>query len=69
MFHLRLVENSESAELTGYKYNEVEPFQMKTQMTIILSKQISELDFFWLGAGHVDLKVRVATQEFLLKYK
>ena len=29
----------------------------------------NELDFFWLGGGHVDLKIRVATSEFKIKWK
>ena len=41
---------------------------MLTTMPIILSQAINELDFFWLGGGHVDLKIRVATSEFKIKF-
>lgn len=37
-------------------------------MTVILSQGISKLDFFWMGGGHVDVKTRVSTEEFLNKW-
>lgn len=37
-------------------------------MTVIFSDNVSKLKYFWLGGGHVDVKVRVSTQEFLTKW-
>ena len=41
---------------------------MKTPMTIIISLGICNLDFFWLGGGHVDLKIRIGYKEFFEKW-
>lgn len=44
---------------------------MKTRLPIIMSHRIHELDpqFFWLGAGEVDLKVGMPVSQFLEAYK
>jgi hypothetical protein len=41
---------------------------MKTPLPIILSHLIAKKGFFWLGGGHVDLKIRVSVEEFLRKW-
>lgn len=49
---------------------QVTPICMKTQLPIILSHSILELepDYFWLGAGEVDLKVGLSASEFARAY-
>ena len=66
--HLRLLKPQENEEMTGYKHNAVEPFMMTTRLPCIISKAISENRFFWLGGGHVDLKIRVSVEEFKEKW-
>ena len=68
-FHFRLAPSDKSFELTGYDYNAVTPFCLKTNLTIILSDQITKLNpyCFWMGGGDVDLKIRIGIDEFLNK--
>jgi len=54
-------------ELTGYSHNSVSPFGMATDMPLILSKEITKLNppNFWLGGGHVDVKLNVSVEELI----
>ena len=54
--------------MTGYRYNAVTPFALRKDLDVILSDNIAKLGFFYLGGGAVDLKIRVATDEFIEKY-
>ena len=44
---------------------------MATRLPIIMSHCIEQLrpDFFWLGAGEVDLKVGMSAAQFIAAYK
>ena len=66
-FHFRLVPEDISAELTGYGHNAVSPLGMATDIPIVLDAAITRLpsQSFWLGAGEVDLKVRLNVDEFV----
>lgn len=50
---------------------QVTPICMKTRLPIFMSDRIEQLptDFFWLGAGEVDLKVGMPVQQFIAAYK
>ncbi|PRP88548.1 hypothetical protein PROFUN_02959 [Planoprotostelium fungivorum] len=65
-YHFRYAKEQDSDALTGYSHNAVTPFGLKTQIPIILSKHIMELDppIFWLGGGEVDTKLEVSCEEF-----
>ena len=65
-FNFQLAHTDDSARLTGYEHNAVVPIGMKTTLPIILSEQITQLqpNHFWLGAGQVDVKLRVEVNEF-----
>lgn len=67
-FNLRLVAGDVSDALSGYSHNAVTPVGMATRLPIILSHKIAALqpDFFWLGGGEVDLKVRCLERLFAL---
>jgi len=76
-FHYRLVDDKESAELTGYEHNGVVPVLMKTKyslsysrMPIVFSDQIQKLtpQFFWMGAGHPWIKMRISFTDFKRTY-
>uniref|UniRef100_A0A0G4GQT2 YbaK/aminoacyl-tRNA synthetase-associated domain-containing protein n=1 Tax=Chromera velia CCMP2878 TaxID=1169474 RepID=A0A0G4GQT2_9ALVE len=56
-----------SAELTGFKYNAVTPFLMRTPIPVLLSHHITRLDppVIWLGGGEVDLKLGISLDDFV----
>jgi len=66
-YHFQLAKPHVSDEITGFSYNAVCPFGMKTRIPIILSKRIvDELNGeIWIGGGEVDLKLAVNLKEFL----
>jgi len=66
-FHFRHADESVAHELTGYGYNAITPFLMKTEIKVVLSKAITELKprYFWMGGGEVDLKLGMSVEEFL----
>ena len=64
--NMRMVAEDVSAELTGFGHNAVTPISSTTMMPIVMSRKIAELfDFFYLGAGEVDLKVGMPAQAFI----
>jgi len=70
-YNMRLAPEDVSDELSGYSHNAVTPLGIKTPLPIILSHRIAELQpsFFFLGAGEVDLKVGMPSEEFIQQYK
>jgi prolyl-tRNA editing enzyme YbaK/EbsC (Cys-tRNA(Pro) deacylase) len=68
-FNFRLADEKEQEKLTGFGHNAVVPIGMANkQIPVILSDKISKLapyKFFWMGAGEVDWKLEVNTQEFI----
>lgn len=56
----RMAPEEVSDAITGYAHNAVSPIATKEKIPVLISHRILELqpDFFWLGAGEVDLKVR-----------
>lgn len=68
--NMRLAPEDVSDELTGFSHNAVSPIGIRTQLPVIISHRITQLqpDFFWLGAGEVDLKVGLSAAEFVRAY-
>jgi prolyl-tRNA editing enzyme YbaK/EbsC (Cys-tRNA(Pro) deacylase) len=66
-FHFRHADESVAHELTGYGYNAITPFLMKTEIPVVLSKSICELQpkYFWMGGGEVELKIGMSVEEFI----
>ena len=66
-FHFRLADEGVARELTGYGYNAITPFLMKTKVPVLLSKSVLELtpQYFWMGGGEVDLKLGMSVEEFI----
>ena len=67
-FHFRLAEEAEALELSGYKYNAITPFFMKSnQIPIILSEEIAKLEpaYLWFSGGMIDVKMGVSVADFL----
>ena len=69
-FNLRLAAEDVSDQLSGYKHNAVTPVCMATELPIVMSHRIAQLDsgFFWLGAGEPDLKLGMPVQQFVDAY-
>jgi prolyl-tRNA editing enzyme YbaK/EbsC (Cys-tRNA(Pro) deacylase) len=70
-FNMRLCDEAVSDDLSGFEHNAVSPIGIKTHMPWVISHEILKLepDFFWLGAGEVDLKVGLPAAEFVDKYQ
>lgn len=69
-FNLRLAPEEVSCSMTGFEHNAVTPIGTKTQMPIILSHEIANLEdkSFFIGAGDIHLKLELLTTEFIEKY-
>ncbi|KAL7560000.1 hypothetical protein ACA910_013495 [Epithemia clementina (nom. ined.)] len=67
-FDFRIASSEDNDRLTGYKHNSVTPFGLLSpDVPIVLTKEVVDRKYFWMGGGHVDLKLRVATSEFIEK--
>lgn len=68
-FNFRLADEKEQQLLTGFGHNAVVPIGMaNSKIPIVLSDRITKLapyKYFWMGAGEVDWKLEVNTQEFI----
>jgi prolyl-tRNA editing enzyme YbaK/EbsC (Cys-tRNA(Pro) deacylase) len=71
-FDFRIASESNNERITGYSHNSVTPFGMKCQqygttapsVPIVLSKALIPLQFFWMGGGHVHLKLGMTVSDF-----
>eukprot|EP00522_Entomoneis_paludosa_P012543 CAMPEP_0172464566 /NCGR_PEP_ID=MMETSP1065-20121228/50818_1 /TAXON_ID=265537 /ORGANISM="Amphiprora paludosa, Strain CCMP125" /LENGTH=222 /DNA_ID=CAMNT_0013220825 /DNA_START=94 /DNA_END=762 /DNA_ORIENTATION=+ len=70
-FSFQIASSEDNDRLTGYKHNSVTPFGLlkSSELAIVLEKEIVERKWFWMGGGHVDLKLRVASTEFVDQMK
>ena len=61
-FKLRLAKEQQAIDMTGYEFNGITPFMMKTDIPVILSKRITELEpaYLWFGGGRADLKLGIS---------
>jgi prolyl-tRNA editing enzyme YbaK/EbsC (Cys-tRNA(Pro) deacylase) len=66
-YHYRLTAEETAVELSGYEFNGITPFLMKTSMPVILSDRIVDLSpaYLWFGGGELDLKLGVSVEEFI----
>jgi prolyl-tRNA editing enzyme YbaK/EbsC (Cys-tRNA(Pro) deacylase) len=75
-FDFRIASESDNDRLTGYSHNSVTPFGMLCRLQtkedngegeaipIIVSSALVPLHFFWLGGGHVRLKLGLSLKDF-----
>lgn len=69
-FSFQIAASEDNDRLTGYKHNSVTPFGLlSSELVVVMSKELVDLKWFWMGGGHVDLKLKVATSEFIEKVK
>ncbi|CUE67946.1 Hypothetical protein, putative [Bodo saltans] len=67
-FNFRLADPAVSATLTGFGYNAVAPFGGAVEIPIVLSAGVATSmspNYFWMGGGHADCKLRVDVDEFV----
>eukprot|EP00547_Thalassionema_nitzschioides_P004141 CAMPEP_0194213710 /NCGR_PEP_ID=MMETSP0156-20130528/14495_1 /TAXON_ID=33649 /ORGANISM="Thalassionema nitzschioides, Strain L26-B" /LENGTH=223 /DNA_ID=CAMNT_0038941807 /DNA_START=17 /DNA_END=685 /DNA_ORIENTATION=- len=66
-FDIRVASSEDNDRLTGYAYNSVTPFGMNKpkDIQIVLAEAIKPLHFFWMGGGHVHLKLGMAVSDFV----
>lgn len=70
-FDFRVASSEDNDRLTGFKHNAVAPFGLvgkdneKDGMLMVLAEAIVPLRFFWMGGGHVRLKLGMSVPEFV----
>jgi len=62
-YNLRLLDGDACAKLTGFEHNAVTPVGL--ELPVVISDKILELPSgsFWMGGGHIDLKLNLSTQD------
>eukprot|EP00536_Pseudo-nitzschia_multiseries_P006098 jgi/Psemu1/192277/e_gw1.125.29.1 len=68
-FDWRVAEPEDNDRITGYKFNSVTPLGLNEEVPIVLSSAVSDLGYFWMGGGHVHLKLGLSASEFVGKVK
>jgi len=63
-FDIRIASEEDNAKITGYDNNAVVPFGLLSPVRIVLASTIPPLKYFWMGGGHVHLKLRMAVKDF-----
>ena len=64
-FDLRVASSEDNDRLTGYAHNSVTPFGLKEKVPIMLSAAIVPHGYFWMGGGHIHLKLGMSVSDFL----
>lgn len=65
-FDFRIASEEDNRRITGYEHNSVTPFGINKPVPIVVSAVLEPLRFFWMGGGHVHLKLGMAFTEFCL---
>lgn len=64
-YDFRIAETADNDRITGYKHNSVTPFGLlDSSVPVVLASAIVPLRFFWMGGGHVNLKLGMAVVDF-----
>jgi len=66
-FDFRVASSEDNDRLTGYTHNSVTPFGLLEEKTlpIVLASSIVPEKFFWMGGGHIHLKLGMAVSDFI----
>jgi prolyl-tRNA editing enzyme YbaK/EbsC (Cys-tRNA(Pro) deacylase) len=67
-FDLRVASVEDNDRITGYSHNSVTPFgllEAANNVPIYLSSAIINNGYFWMGGGHVHLKLGMSVADFL----
>jgi len=68
-FDWRVADPEDNDRITGYKFNSVTPLGLNEEVPIILSSAVADLGYFWMGGGHVHLKLGLSVSDFVDKVK
>lgn len=63
-FDFRLASDADNDRITGYRHNSVTPFGLLMPPMIVMAESIVQYKFFWMGGGHVHLKLGMAVTDF-----
>ena len=64
-FEFKVAKQTDSDRLTGFEHNSVSPFGLAQDVPIVLATAIETgVNFFWMGAGDVDLKLGMSVDDF-----
>lgn len=63
-FDFRIAAEDENRTITGFEHNSVTPFGILKPVPIFVSAALESLRFFWMGGGHVHLKLGMSSSEF-----
>mmetsp|Transcript_15274 Transcript_15274/g.21281 ORF Transcript_15274/g.21281 Transcript_15274/m.21281 type:complete len:224 (-) Transcript_15274:205-876(-) len=66
-FDFRVASSEDNDRLTGYAHNSVTPFGLLEEKTlpIVLASSVVPEKFFWMGGGHIHLKLGMAVSDFI----
>jgi prolyl-tRNA editing enzyme YbaK/EbsC (Cys-tRNA(Pro) deacylase) len=64
-YDLRVASPEDNDRITGYQFNSVTPFGLQEPVMIILSSEIVPYSYFWMGGGHVHLKLGMSVSDFM----
>jgi prolyl-tRNA editing enzyme YbaK/EbsC (Cys-tRNA(Pro) deacylase) len=63
-FDFRVASSEDNDRITGYSHNSVTPFGVKETVPIVLASEIISYGYFWMGGGHVHLKLGMSVSDF-----
>ena len=63
-YDFQVASAEDNDRITGYKFNSVTPFGLKEKVMIVLSSEILPYSYFWMGGGHIHLKLGMSVSEF-----
>jgi prolyl-tRNA editing enzyme YbaK/EbsC (Cys-tRNA(Pro) deacylase) len=63
-FDFQIASSEDNDRITGYKHNSVTPFGLKESVPIILAEAIVKESYFWMGGGHIHLKLGMSVSDF-----
>ena len=63
-YDFQVASAEDNDRITGYKFNSVTPFGLREKVMIVLSSEILPYSYFWMGGGHIHLKLGMSVSEF-----
>jgi prolyl-tRNA editing enzyme YbaK/EbsC (Cys-tRNA(Pro) deacylase) len=63
-FDFRVASSEDNDRITGFSHNSVTPFGLKDTVLIVLPLEIISYGYFWMGGGHVHLKLGMSVSDF-----
>lgn len=63
-FNFRIATEEDNRRISGYEHNSVTPFGLLEDVPIVVASPLRDLQFFWMGGGHVHLKLGMAFSDF-----